>query len=550
MFFRRPARHQLFALDHAADAQALGIGRPTSKTDTGWRIFFLNALLTHAASIANPMRTVYTQIMGATSEGTKRFHERHRQAHDVKYAVAANMLGRTGWSISPVGFGGYRVNDHEPAHADALKLALRMGCNLIDTSTNYTDGGSERLVGRILAEQFASGALNRDEIVVVSKAGYVQGENMTLAVERARKGQPFPEMVEYNENCWHCISPEFLAEQLTRSLARLRLQQLDVFLLHNPEYFLKTAPDHAEYYRRLKQAFAYLETEVKKGRIQYYGISSNTFPEAKEADDYTSLETVWELALSHELGPQNHFAVIQFPLNLFESGAAFEENNTGRTVAALALDKKLGTLVNRPLNAFTDNRMIRLADFPAHVGEGVSDRFRAAMTRTTDLESRYKGKAIVPTQQIAWGHVLKENFGRLAEVTRWKEILEYQILPTRDNALAVLATNGFSDWCSEYRSASEELFAAFTALLESETAIQSKGIAARLDRAAPALSTSSTLSRKAIRVYRSIPGINCVLVGMRRPEYVQDAMTLEPALSAREAIEAFKNTTDGGIFDT
>ncbi len=477
--------------------------------------------------------------MGATSQGTKRFLE--------KQAFSGTVLGRTGLHVAPVGFGGYRVHDRESLHEEALKLALRLGCNLIDTSTNYTDGGSERLIGRVLGELFGSKAISREEVVVVSKAGYVQGENMELATARASAGKPFPEMVEYSEGCWHCISPEFLEEQLTRSLSRLKLSQLDVLLLHNPEYFLKTTPDHTEYYRRIKQAFAYLETEVQRGRIQYYGISSNTLPEAKSAEDYTSLEAVCGLA--EELGSQNHFAVIQFPLNLFEAGAAFEENNSGKTLAALALEKNLGTLANRPLNAFTDNRMIRLADFPAHVGEGVSDRFRGAMTRTTALESRYQGKQVVPVQQIAWGHILKENFGRLAEVTRWKEILEYQILPSRDEALEKLALGGFADWCNEYRGASDELFSAFSAMLESEAAIQSKGIAARLDRSAATLVTTATLSRKVVRIYRSIPGINCVLVGMRRPEYVQDAMQIEPVLPADDAVAAFRAMAEGGFID-
>ena len=42
------------------------------------------------------------------------------------------------------------------------------------------------------------------------------------------------------EGCWHCLHPEFLQDQLTRSLDRLQLETLDVCLLHNPEYFSPT----------------------------------------------------------------------------------------------------------------------------------------------------------------------------------------------------------------------------------------------------------------------------------------------------------------------
>jgi aryl-alcohol dehydrogenase-like predicted oxidoreductase len=271
-------------------------------------------------------------------------------------------LGKTQWSVSPVGFGGYRISDESPAHREALTEALLSGCNLLDTSTNYGNGASERLIGEVLSALIAEKKLDRGEIVVVSKAGYVQGDNLKLARERAARGIPFPEMVEYSNDCWHCISPEFLKDQITRSLSRLKLETLDVLLLHNPEYFLKASDSphsHELYYQRIEKAFAYLETEVKAGRIQYYGISSNTFPEAKSSPDYTSLEVVTELA--EKLGSDHHFAVVQFPFNLYEPGAALEENNQGKTVAEYARGKDLGTLVNRPLNAFFGESMIRLA---------------------------------------------------------------------------------------------------------------------------------------------------------------------------------------------
>src|SRR5262249_24907063 len=84
---------------------------------------------------------------------------------------------------------------------------------------------------------------------------------------------------------WHCIHPEYLADQLTLSLDRLGLATLDVCLLHNPEYFLSEAAHHEgedlallrnSFYRRIEQAFMYFETQVVAGRLHYYGVSSNT----------------------------------------------------------------------------------------------------------------------------------------------------------------------------------------------------------------------------------------------------------------------------------
>jgi aryl-alcohol dehydrogenase-like predicted oxidoreductase len=159
------------------------------------------------------------------------------------------------------------------------------GINLIDTSSNYADGGSESLVGEVLENLIASGKRSREKIVVVSKVGYLQGQNYELSRERKQEGRPFPELVEYGEGLEHCIHPEFLKDQLNRSLERLKLKTLDFYLLHNPEYYLEWAQKNghaleaarSEYYRRIRNAFEYLEEEVGRGRIRYYGISSNTF---------------------------------------------------------------------------------------------------------------------------------------------------------------------------------------------------------------------------------------------------------------------------------
>src|SRR5829696_3292339 len=143
----------------------------------------------------------------ATPEGTKR-----RAGGRPGYRV----LGSTGLTVSCVGFGGYRTGRSDPNHRAALRAALAAGVNLIDTSSNYMLGDSERLVGQAVA----SSGIAREE-VVVSKIGYVQGPNLDLARQREAAGQPFPEMMKYMDGCWHCISPEFLDDQLGRALERL-----------------------------------------------------------------------------------------------------------------------------------------------------------------------------------------------------------------------------------------------------------------------------------------------------------------------------------------
>ena len=251
----------------------------------------------------------------ATVTGSRRGSE--------SFEAGARVLGRTGLFVSPVGFGGYRVRDDAPLHRRALADALRGGANLIDTSTNYTDGRSESLVGAMLGSMVQQGELRREQLVVVTKVGYVQGSNLARARQRAT---PYPDMVEYQDGCWHCIHPEFIVDQLRESLQRLGLQHVDVLLLHNPEYFLSDAANRgiadaqAKFDARCKAAFEQLEALVGDGLISWYGVSSNGFVEPSDETTSTSLDRM--LALAEEAGGKDHhFAVAQMPMNLFELGA-------------------------------------------------------------------------------------------------------------------------------------------------------------------------------------------------------------------------------------
>jgi aryl-alcohol dehydrogenase-like predicted oxidoreductase len=315
--------------------------------------------------------------------------------------------------------------------------------NLVDTSTNYTDGGSERLVGRVVGDAIRRGRIAREEIVVVSKIGYVQGENLALAQARETAGRPFPEMVHYQPGCWHCVHPEFLEDQLARSLDRLGLETLDVCLLHNPEYFLSDATHNNggklegvrdEFYRRLVVAFRFLEERVAAGTLGWYGVSSNTAAHAADDPEATSLTRM--LAAAEEAGGSgHHFGVLQLPMNLFEAGGVLEPNDppdapaaARRTVLELASAEGIGVLVNRPLNAVVGRGMVRLADFAAAPASAV-DRQLEAVRR---LEAEYRKEIAAhlrvgpdsdkPENFLRWADQLAGVRERVASVTYWEQI--------------------------------------------------------------------------------------------------------------------------------
>lgn len=462
-------------------------------------------------------------------------------------------LGSTGLTTCRLGFGCYRIDDETLEHREALEKALRSGCNLIDTSTNYTDGGSERCVGLVLGKLTRTGQLRRDEVIIVSKIGYVQGQNLTLAEEREAAGRPFPEMVKYMEGCWHCIHPEFLADQLERSLARLELQTLDVCLLHNPEYFLSDATRRGvksletvreEFYRRLRDAFAFFEGQVQAGSIQCYGVSSNTAVSPASDPEATSLTRM--LAAAREAsGPSHHFRVLQIPMNLYEAGGVFERN-TGdghrQTVLEAAAEAGIGVLVNRPLNAILGNRLIRLADFRVE-GEGIG--FDTQLRVVADLEAEWR-RDLAPHLQIPPGRLVPDDFFRwgvelrglpdhLQSLDQWKQIEGQLIAPQLTHLLRALDQHlkgelqaKWQSWRGRYLEELLQLLAECRRQAASRSQRQSVTISAAIDPLIPAERRRESLSRKALWVLASTPGVSCVLTGMRTPAYVDDALGILP----------------------
>jgi len=495
-------------------------------------------------------------MSGATREATRALAERFRGrglSHD-----SYRTLGRTGLTVSVLGFGTYRVDDHSPEHREALRKALAEGCNLIDTSTNYTDGSSEACIGEELEGMAGHGEIRREETVIVSKIGYVQGRNLDLAREREEAGDPFPEMVKISDGCWHCVHPRFLEDQLGRSLSRLRLDRLDVCLLHNPEYFLEEVQRSGTagglegarrgFYGRLRASFLHLEEEVKRGRISWYGVSSNTFGKPPGEPGATSLGRILEAAreAAAEAGlaaGDHHFAVAQLPMNLFEDAplTVKKEGPAGdRSTLAFAAESGVGVLVNRPLNAFLRGELVRLADFPASSPEVP---LAEALERVVRLEEEFL-KTMAgrlepgPGQPRAenlfpWGRWLAGIEERLGGYEHWQEILKQQIQPHLSEMVSFVRSalpedlaGTFRDWLDRYLPELGNLLIAFEAACAARSRQRSEKIAALIDSGLPPSLRAESLSRKALHAVASVEGVTCVLNGMRRPGYVEDSMEI------------------------
>ena len=102
--------------------------------------------------------------------------------------INERRLGRTGFSVSEVGYGAWGIGGSMWLGAEdqeslrALKRAIDLGVNFIDTAAVYGNGHSERLVGEVVRE--------RDERIVVASKIPPKNLEWPARTERPRRGLP------------------------------------------------------------------------------------------------------------------------------------------------------------------------------------------------------------------------------------------------------------------------------------------------------------------------------------------------------------------------
>ncbi len=140
-----------------------------------------------------------------------------------------------GAALPQLGLGTWHMGEaaaRRGAEVAAVRSAIAMGYRLIDTAEMYGDGGAEQVVGQAIADALRAGDVRRDELFVVSKV---------LPHNASRRGTQ---------------------AACERSLARLGLDRIDLYLLHwrGPH--------------RLADTREALQALVQQGRIGAWGVSN------------------------------------------------------------------------------------------------------------------------------------------------------------------------------------------------------------------------------------------------------------------------------------
>jgi aryl-alcohol dehydrogenase-like predicted oxidoreductase len=179
------------------------------------------------------------------------------------------VASEVGLAVGPLVAGPEARPDEDVA--GLLGAALDLGIGYFGATDSDDDGRAERLLGDALRR-------HRDEVTVATTFGYDT---------TPRPWEPAPTEPRHD---W---SAAFAGRALDRSLRRLRLEPVDLWLLHHPGL------DAIE----SDELFEFLEAQVSKGKIRHFGVALGPGPgwgdegaAALQERRVAALETVYNVA--------------------------------------------------------------------------------------------------------------------------------------------------------------------------------------------------------------------------------------------------------------
>jgi aryl-alcohol dehydrogenase-like predicted oxidoreductase len=235
------------------------------------------------------------------------------------------VVGEVGLAVWPLVAGPGARSDEDVA--GLLKAALDLGISYFAASDSDGDGRAEELLGTAVRG-------HRDEVTVATTFGYDT---------TPRPWEPAPTAPRHD---W---SAAFAARALDRSLGRLRLEPVDLWLLHHP------GMDAVE----SDELFELLEAQVAKGKVRCYGVALGPGPgwsdegaTALQERRVAAVETVYNLA---EQDPGRELAVLAA-----EAGAGLVARDPLAPRLAAAGRERLGFL-ERDRDQTLDQALLRFA---------------------------------------------------------------------------------------------------------------------------------------------------------------------------------------------
>lgn len=427
----------------------------------------------------------------------------------------------------------------------------------------------------------------------------IQGAALDPVKQRASKGRPFHNMTLLTPELGYCLDPEYIEFQLTRSLKAMQLDCIDLLMIDTPELLLPENPSEnvlGQLYRLLQTTMTHLEEEVKRGRIQHYGVSSSSFSSLhRPGEARISLDMLTRTASTL---PNSHFAAIEYPYNILEPQNAHNDLNTddltsvswsqqgrGNSVQMHAYEAGLIQLGTRPLNTLIETNKIfthipkpshsidptgmlyRLSPVTMHDGAALAPIIKSTINGCVALEqsyaleySKFTSPALNPQKpgapakeaphprEFSWAQIILSNLSRL-DLATFKASWDHQMRPGLIKSTDALrrARPEMDYWASNYEKTLVALAEQYTKVLETNRAQELQDLTVSLDNACPSLKENASVSSKAVRIASS--SFATALVGMRTEKYVLDLVYGGGTPEAPAPMTRLDPSLFGSIFD-
>lgn len=243
----------------------------------------------------------------------------------VKTHKVNNWITRNDrYCYSRLGFGtfiGDFSDEHSKLFRESIRFALLNGINFIDTAINYRGMRSERDIGFTLTKLIEEGIINRNQIVISSKAGIIpgDGEIMLRPINYMKEklldtAILSKEDVYMEDTLWLTMNPKFFEYALDISRKHMNLETIDVYYIHELELSMRHYGSLV-FYKKLKDIIIAYENMVSEGKIREYGMATwEAFQLSPSEDKHISLEKVMEVVES--VTKNHHFKHLMLPINL------------------------------------------------------------------------------------------------------------------------------------------------------------------------------------------------------------------------------------------
>jgi predicted aldo/keto reductase-like oxidoreductase len=209
-------------------------------------------------------------------------------------------LGRTGFKVSDIGFGGGNLSNE-----NVLEAALDMGINYIDTAEHYHRGNSERTIGRVISKR------DRKKIFLTTKLNLMMGGG----------------------------SKEKIKTRFSRCLERLQTNYVDCLMIHMAPTVEQVR--HEGYHDAIRELKA-------EGKVRFTGLSNHGKEHKLAGPIKDEMEQII-LAAAED----GRFDVVLFTYN-------FIQKDVGDVILKACKNKNMGTTLMKtnPVKFYQDMKDI------------------------------------------------------------------------------------------------------------------------------------------------------------------------------------------------